>query len=160
ANPLAQFALSFGAAVAGPAQPPGQRWQAVWQMIVAETTGEQARLDNALLADAHLHRGNLRLTLGQGPAAAEDFQKAVPLYEQLHAEAPQMAIYQARLAEANSSLGVLLQGSDPRRAIQSLDRAAVLLKPLTERFAWIADYRATLAQVHRNRGVLRYVLGL
>jgi serine/threonine protein kinase len=159
-NPLGQFALSFGAAVAGPAHPPGQRWHAVWQMIVAETTIEQVRLDRALLADAHLHRGNLRLTLGQGPAAAEDFQNAVPLYEQLHAEAPQQTAYQARLAEANSSLGVLLQRSDPKRAIQALDRAALLLKPLTERFAWIADYRATLAQVHRNRGVLRYLRGL
>src|SRR5206468_6179847 len=136
-----RFALLLGAAVAGPAQPPGQRWNAVWQMIVAETTGEEARREQALLADAYLHRGNLRLTLGQGPAAAEDFQNAVPLYEQLHAEAPQTATYQARLAEANSSLGVLLQGSDPKRAIQSLDRAAVLLKPLTERFAWMADYR-------------------
>src|SRR5262249_52821886 len=41
-GPLAQFALSFGAAVASPAQPPHQRWQAVWQMIVAETTGGEA----------------------------------------------------------------------------------------------------------------------
>ncbi|MBI1917772.1 MAG: protein kinase [Planctomycetes bacterium] len=160
ADPHALFALSFGAAVVGPAHPPGQRWHAVWQMIVAATETEKARIDRALLADAHLHRGNLRLTRGQVSAAAEDFQSAVPLYEQLHVEVPQTTAYQARLAEANSSLGVLLQGSDPKRAIQALDRAAVLLKPLTERFAWIGDYRAALAQVHRNRGALRYVLAL
>src|SRR5262249_4422460 len=64
------------------------------------------------------------------------------------------------LAQANSSLGVLLQASDPTRALQALDRAATLLKPLTERFAWIAEYRASLAQVHRNRGVTRYILVL
>src|SRR5205807_51090 len=117
--PLAQFGLALGAAVAGPMQPPGQRWHAAWLMVVAETAAAEARTHRALLADAHLHRGNLRLALGLGGPAARDFQQAVPLYEQLHAEDPDDPVSRYRLGEACTSLGALPQGSDARQAVRA-----------------------------------------
>ncbi|HKB40140.1 MAG TPA: hypothetical protein VKD72_27140, partial [Gemmataceae bacterium] len=145
-------------AVAAPAQPPGQRWNAVWQIIVAGTAPEEARRDRALLADSHLHRGNLRLGLGERAGAAEDLQNALPLYERLHAESLQTVAYQVRLAEANNSLGVSLANSDPKRSLQALGRAIALLEPLANRLGHVADYRATLAHACRTRAVLRLVL--
>ena len=56
----------------------------------------------------HLHRGNLRLALGQEKPAGDDLQAAQALYEPLHQRNPDQVEFRSNLASAQSGLASLL----------------------------------------------------
>src|SRR5262249_49195110 len=124
-------------------------------------TAREASTDDptrrALLADGHLHRGNLRMERQQPARAAEDFREAVALYDRLHKENSAEPAYPYHLASVNNSLASALLVTAPARAAAALDRAATLLQPLTEQYDKVAGYPSLLGQVRRNRAVLRFL---
>ena len=157
-DPPGQQSLLAGALLS-PLQPAGLRWNTIWQMVAAETTIQTANVCTGLLADAHLHRGNLRLALGQEKEAGDDLRAAQALYEPLHRQAPGQDEFRSNLASATSGLATLLLRRDPKKATTVFDRAVVLLKPLAEHSGAAAKHREQLALVQRNRGVARFVSG-
>ena len=51
----------------------------------------------------------------------------------------------------NRGLGVALGSINQKKSIEALEEAIGLLKPLAQRFEYVANYRMGLAQAHRNR---------
>jgi tetratricopeptide (TPR) repeat protein/tRNA A-37 threonylcarbamoyl transferase component Bud32 len=138
----------FSNSVVASFQPANLRWNSLAGIVAVNTWRNEAAAAIYSLGDAHLHRGNFRLSRAD-KRAMEDFSEAIAQYDVLHRADPQNTDYQWRLAVAHGSLG--------NRSVASLDRAIALLEEIQGSSNRNLAYRADLANFLRNRSAFRFL---
>jgi serine/threonine protein kinase/Flp pilus assembly protein TadD len=100
-----------------------------YRQIAAENSKDPRLREQTALASQRV--GNLQQKLGQYAAAADTYAQAIPLFEQLAREFPEVAQHRVNLAACLNSRGVLLSNTGRvEEASRAYEQARGLLEPL------------------------------
>jgi serine/threonine-protein kinase len=113
------------------------------------------------LASAYYRVGKITEEIGSVPDAAAALEAARANFEELAAANPSDDELQGDLGACNLAIGRLsqLRLGNLRAALQSLDRARAILKPLVARHRDVAAYQSNLALCLSELGVVQARLG-
>ena len=98
-------------------------------------------------ATASLYRGRLKVLLGQGEGALEDFGTGAKIFEGLVGKHPDIPVYRASLGQTYMALGQL--ATDSKKAVEWYGKAREMLDGALKRSPENAQDRQVLAELDR-----------